>query len=94
MRIKAVLRDTDILQLEAGSKSRIVASAKKNTDRFVSWSSLLKVMGLSIDERTTMLNMLKDSGLHIWLTNEGDQDLIFISEADTGPPDGLAYRWQ
>ena len=82
MRVKAVLRDTDILQMEAGSKN------------VVSWSSLLKVMGLTVEDRTAMLEMLKDTKFHIWLANEGDQDLIFLSESETESPDEPAYRWQ
>jgi len=94
MRVKAVLRDTDILQMEAGSKNRIMAAANKNADRVVSWSSLLKVMGLTVEDRTAMLEMLKDTKFHIWLANEGDQDLIFLSESETESPDEPAYRWQ
>jgi hypothetical protein len=94
MRIKAVLRDTEILQMEPGSKERILAAAKKNIDRAISWSSLLKVMGLTIENRTTMLDLLKDSKIHIWLMKDGEQHLILLSESNTGPQEELAYQWQ
>ena len=93
MRIKAVLRDTDILQMEPGSKKRILAAAKKNEDRVISWSSLLKVMGLTFEERQKMLEMLKDSKLHIWLINDADQHLVFLTASDETPLD-MAYQWQ
>jgi hypothetical protein len=93
MRIKAVLRDTDILQMEPGSKKRILAAAKKNEDRVVSWSSLLKVMGLTFDERLRMLEMLKDANLHVWLINDADQHLVFLTNANEIPVDS-AYQWQ
>jgi hypothetical protein len=93
MRIKAVLRDTDILQMEPGSEKRVLAAAKKNEDRVISWSSLLKVMGLTFDERLRMLEMLKDSKLHIWLINDADQHLVFLTNTNEAPAD-TAYRWQ
>ena len=93
MRIKAVLRDTDILQMESGSKKRILATAIKNADRVISWTSMLKVMGLAFEERQTMLEMLNDSNLHIWLMNDGEQHLIFLSAADEKPAE-TAYQWQ
>ncbi len=92
MRIKAVLRDTDILQLEPGSKDRIAATAKKNIDRVVNLPSLLKVMGLSIEERCVMLDALKDSKLHIWLLNDSQQHLAYLSEKKESDFDG--YMWQ
>jgi hypothetical protein len=94
MRIKAVLRDTDILQLEAGSKERILAAATKNADRVINWQSLLKVMGLSFVERTKMLDNLQDSKLSIWLLTDGSQDLIFLSEGNESPPEETGYKWQ
>jgi hypothetical protein len=94
MRIKAVLRDTDILQLEAGSKDRILAAAKKNADRVVNWPSLLKVMGLAFEDRTKMLDNLANSKLKIWLLTDGSQDLIFISEGKETPPENVGYQWQ
>ena len=93
MRIKAVLRDTDILQMEPGSKKRILVAAKKNEDRVISWTSLLKVMGLTFEERQTMLEMLRDSNLHIWLMNDGEQHLIFLNTANETPSE-TAYQWQ
>jgi hypothetical protein len=94
MRIKAVLRDTDILQMEAGSKSRILAAANKNLDRVINLPSLLKVMGLTLEERTTMLDALGESKIHVWLLNESGQHLIFMSEEEEkeGKIDG--YQWQ
>ncbi|MFW9963952.1 MAG: hypothetical protein ACFFCX_10335 [Candidatus Sifarchaeia archaeon] len=92
MRIKAVLRDTDILQLEPGSIERIVATAKKNIDRVVNLPSLLKVMGLSFEERCIMLEALKDSKLHIWLLNDTQQHLVYLSENEESEFEG--YRWQ
>ena len=92
MRIKAVLRDTEILQMDAGSKERIIAAAKKNIGRVVNFPSLLKVMGLDFDERTTMLDALKDSKIHVWLLYESEQHLIFMSE--NKEPEMIGYRWQ
>jgi len=94
MRIKAVLRDTDILQLEAGSKERILAAAKKNSDRVINWPSLLKVMGLVFEDRTKMLDCLVDSNLRIWLLTDGDQHLIFLTAGKDFPPDNVGYQWQ
>ena len=92
MRIKAVLRDGDILKLEAGSKERILAAAKKNTDRIINLPSLLKVMGLTFEDRGVMLDTLKDTSLHIWLLNDAQQHLIYISEDEKSEVDG--YNWQ
>jgi len=93
MRIKAVLRDTDILQMEPGSKKRILAAARKNDNRVISWTSLLKVMGLDFENRLTMLDMLKDSKIHIWLINDANQHLIFLTTGNETPEE-LAYQWQ
>ncbi|MFW9961930.1 MAG: hypothetical protein ACFFDV_13000 [Candidatus Thorarchaeota archaeon] len=93
MRIKAVLRDTDILQMEPGSKKRILAAAKKNEDRVISWTSLLKVMGLTFEERQNMLEMLRDSNLHIWLMNDGEQHLVLLTAGNDSPTE-MAYQWQ
>ncbi|MFX1561220.1 MAG: hypothetical protein ACFFBL_11580 [Promethearchaeota archaeon] len=92
MRIKAVLRDTDILQLEAGSKARIVAVAKKNLERVMNLPSFLKVIGLRFDERCVMLEALKDSGIHVWLLNDTQQHLIYLSEKSESTFGG--YNWQ
>jgi hypothetical protein len=94
MRIKAVLRDTDILQMDAGSKERILAAAKKNVDRTINWPSLLKVMGLEFEDRTKMLESLATSKMKIWLLTDGNQDLIFLSEGDKAPPEDIGYKWQ
>jgi hypothetical protein len=92
MRIKAVLRDTEILQMEAGSKERIIAAAKKNLDRVVNLPSLLKVMGLTLDNRCIMLETLKDSKFQIWLLNDANQHLIFLGEKKATEFEG--YQWQ
>jgi len=92
MRIKAVLRDTEILKLEAGSKERILAAVKKNSDRVISLPSLLKVMGLSFEDRTAMLDALKGTKIHVWLLNDAQQHLIYISENSKSEISG--YNWQ
>lgn len=92
MRIKAVLRDSEILKLEAGSDERILAAAKKNSDRIVNLPSLLKVMGLTFDDRGTMLDALKYTKIHIWLLNDAQQHLIYISEKKDSEVGG--YNWQ
>ncbi len=95
MRIKAVLRDSEILKMDSGSQQRIDATTAKNLERFVGWSSLLKVMGLKFEERTKMLDALKDKDLKIWLGIEGNQHIIFLSK-DTLPneSDYVGYQWQ
>ena len=65
MRIKAVLRDSDILGLEPGTNERIVTTAIKNVDRVISLSSLMKVMGLRVEEKTKMLHALSNQQIHI-----------------------------
>jgi len=92
MRIKAVLRDTDILQMEAGSKVRIITAAKKNIDRVVNLPSLLKVMGLMIDDRCIMLEVLKESKMQVWLFNDANQHLIFLGDKKDVEFEG--YQWQ
>lgn len=92
MRIKAVLRDTEILQMEAGSKARVIATAKKNINRVVSLPSLLKVMGLSFDERCVMLDALKGLKIHVWLLTDAQQHLIYLSEKSESEQQG--YHWQ
>ncbi len=96
MRIKAVLRDSDILAMTPGSKERIIATARKNVDRFVNWRSLLKVMGLKFEHRLKMLDELKEQPLHIWLAKDADQHVIYLSEKDriTTDEDICAYMWQ
>ena len=92
MRVKAVLRDTKILQMEAGNKKRIVAAAMKNIDRVVNLPSLLKVMGLDFHGRLIMLEALKESKIHIWLLNDSEQHLIFMSRKNEFENQG--YQWQ
>jgi len=92
MRIKAVLRDTEILQMESGSKERVLAAAKKNIDRVVNLPSLLKVMGLDFDGRPVMLEALKNSKIHVWLMNDAQQHLILMSEKNEIENQG--YQWQ
>ena len=92
MRIKAVLRDGDILKLEVGSKERILAAAMKNSDRIVNLPSLLKVMGLTFEDRGIMLDALKDPKIHIWLLNDAQQHLIYISHKKDSEVGG--YNWQ
>ena len=94
MRIKAVLRDTDLFQMEAGSKERILAAAKKNVDRVINWPTLLQVMGLDFKERAKMLEALENSKMSVWLLTQGNQDLIFLSEGDEVPPEDIGYKWQ
>ena len=95
MRIKAVLRDTEILQMEAGSKVRILAAINKNAGRLVSLSSLLKVMGLDFNERVKMVEALSDTGLHAWFANDADQHLILTSRAALpADMDICTYQWQ
>jgi hypothetical protein len=93
MRIKAVLRDTDILNMNMGSKERILAAARKNVDRLINLGSLLKVMGLGLEDRCFMLEILKDTGLHMWFSNEGDQHLVFLSE-NKDAEEAVGYQWQ
>ncbi|MHA2355713.1 MAG: hypothetical protein ACXADC_11095 [Candidatus Thorarchaeota archaeon] len=95
MRIKAVLRDSEILQMDHGSKTRIIAVAKKNVDRVVNLASLLKVMGLNPENRINMLQALDDSKLHIWLFQDAQQDLIFLSKGNSFQDANLrGYKWQ
>jgi hypothetical protein len=92
MRIKAVLRDSEILQMAAGSKERILAASKKNLDRVVNLPSLLKVMGLTMDDRCKMLETLRELSLHVWLLNDTGQHLIYLNEERETEFDG--YQWQ
>ena len=95
MRIKTVLRDGDILNMEPGSKDRVLATAKKNLDRVVNMGSLMRVMGFGTDGRIEMLQILDSTDLHIWLSNEGDQDIVYMSSSKTPvDEDSLGYRWK
>lgn len=94
MRVKAVLRDNEILKMDKGSKQRIQATAKKNLDRVVSLSSLLKVMGLEPEDRTKMLESMRGSKAHIWLFNSGEQDVILLSESEAPDLEEQGFRWQ
>ena len=95
MRIKAVLRDSDILEMPPGSKERVLAVVEKNLDRPVNWKSMLKVMGLEEEDRTKMLDILEKSFIHIFLAEAMEQDVIFLSKKDS--PKGLDvpfFKWQ
>ena len=95
MRIKAVLRDSDILNLEPASNERIILTARKNIDRVVSLSSLLKVMGLKFEDRILMLEALSNQSIHIWLAKDAQQDIVYIFEGSL--PDEfktIGYQWQ
>lgn len=94
MRIKAVLRDAEILRMDEASVERVEATARKNMDRPVNLASLLKVMGIDFSDRTTMLEKLRNTGLHIWLLNIGNQDVIFISESESPDLEETGYKWQ
>jgi hypothetical protein len=94
MRIKAVLRDSDILKMDPASANRIKACAIKNLERIVSWTSLLKVMGLSFDERTKMLEVLSTEKIHLWLGVVGDQHVIYLSENENEELEFETYQWQ
>ncbi|MFX0056178.1 MAG: hypothetical protein ACFFAX_11975 [Promethearchaeota archaeon] len=95
MRIKAVLRDSEILKMEPASKVRIIATARKNVDRIVTLNSLLKVMGLEAENRIELLQALEDSKLHIWLFQDSQQDLIFLSESEKIQDYGFrGYKWR
>ncbi|MFW9976380.1 MAG: hypothetical protein ACFFDQ_14000 [Candidatus Thorarchaeota archaeon] len=80
------------MQMNTGSKERIIATAKKNIDRVVNLPSLLKIMGLNFDERCIMFGALKDSNLHVWLFNDFQQHLVYISEKEECEFGG--YNWQ
>lgn len=95
MRVKAVLRDADILKMEPGSKERILATVSKNLDRVVNFRSLLKVMGLKWNARLSVLKVLSEKSIHIWLLNDLDQHLIYLSENETPKdPTLIGYQWQ
>jgi len=79
--------------MEAGSKERVLAGAKKNMDRAINWPSLLKVMGLSFEDRLTMIEILADTKIHIWLMTDADQHIIFLSHGKETPIDA-SYQWQ
>ncbi|MHA1934976.1 MAG: hypothetical protein ACW97A_06805 [Candidatus Thorarchaeota archaeon] len=95
MRIKAVLRDSEILKMTPGSDDRIVKSAKKNLDRLISMTSFLKVMGLNFTDRSKMLDTLSHTKLHIWLGIDSEQHVIYISESEMPQDfDLCGYKWQ
>ncbi|MHA1907027.1 MAG: hypothetical protein ACW98Y_07020 [Candidatus Thorarchaeota archaeon] len=95
MRIKAVLRDSDILALEPGTNERVVITAMKNVDRVVSLTSLMKVMGLKFEERPKMLEVLSNQNVRIWLAKDSQQDIIFLTKGKI-PEDfeSIGYQWQ
>ncbi|NHJ13530.1 MAG: hypothetical protein EAX95_07620 [Candidatus Thorarchaeota archaeon] len=92
MRIRAVLRDAEILAMKPGSKERILATAMKNLDRLVNIGSLLKVMGLSAEDRILLLQILEKTELNIWLLKDNEQHLIFLSESVRNDLEG--YKWK
>ncbi len=95
MRIKAVLRDSEILGLEPGTIERIVTTAMKNIDRVISLSSLMKVMGLGFTERTKMLDALSNQNLHIWLAKDAQQDIVFLTKEKIPEElETMGYQWQ
>ncbi|MFW9919276.1 MAG: hypothetical protein ACFFED_06740 [Candidatus Thorarchaeota archaeon] len=95
MRIKAVLRDNEILALEAGSKERIIATSMKNLDRIIGQSSLLKVIGLGAEDRITLLEVLGTTKIHVWLGKDAQQDIIYLTQ-DRLPEElqSFGYQWQ
>lgn len=92
MRIKAVLRDSVILEMETGSKERILATVRKNLDRVVNTGSFLKVMGLPPEGRIQLLDILDETPYHVWLMKDSEQHVICISESDSKELDG--YMWK
>ncbi|MHA2286516.1 MAG: hypothetical protein ACXABZ_11680 [Candidatus Thorarchaeota archaeon] len=95
MRIKAVLRDSDILKMNPGSDDRIIAATKKNLDRLVSMTSFLKVMGLNFTDRSKMLDTLSHTKLHVWLGIDFEQHVIYISDREMPQDfDLCGYKWQ
>ena len=92
MRIKAVLRDAQILAMEPKSKERILATARKNLNRLVNLGSLLKVMGLSSEDRIALLEVLDETDLNVWLLTDNEQHLIFLSESEQNELPG--YKWK
>jgi len=95
MRVKAVLRDAEILRMPTGSVERVRASAEKNYDRVVALSSLLKVMGLAHEDRLKMLEMLDRTNVHIWLARDGEQHLIYLSKNGLPQDEGFTgYQWK
>jgi hypothetical protein len=92
MRIKAVLRDADILEMQVGSKERVLATVRKNLDRVVNTGSLLKVMGLPTEGRIQLLEILDGTSFHVWLMKDNEQHLILISETENQELDG--YQWR
>jgi len=95
MRIKAVLRDGEILNLNPGSSERIVASAMKNVDRVISFTSLLKVMGLKFEDRIKMLEVLANQKVHIWIAKDSQQDIIYFFNGKLPEEfESNGYQWQ
>ncbi len=95
MRIKSVLRDKDILNMEEGSEERITATVSKNFDRAVNINSLLRVMGMDAEQRIDLLRALGKKPYHIWLANQGNQHVIYISEAEKPQDEEIVgYMWQ
>lgn len=81
--------------MEEGSEKRIMATVSKNLDRAVNISTLLRVMGMDAEQRVDLLETLGEKPYHIWLANQGNQHIVYISEAEK-PQDEeiLGYMWQ
>jgi len=95
MRIKAVLRDNEILQQQPGSHERIISVANKNVDRVINQASLLKVMGLGPDQRVEMLQALTDQEFHIWLAKDAEQDIIYFFKGKLPQEyENTGYQWK
>ncbi len=95
MRVRAVLRDINILEMKPGSRERIMATVEKNLDRTVNLSSLLRVMGLKPEERLRLFELLEGSDIHVWLTRMGEQHIIYMSRNAIAPEFDLpGYQWQ
>ncbi|TFG12338.1 hypothetical protein EU537_09800 [Candidatus Thorarchaeota archaeon] len=95
MRIKAVLRDANILKMTPGSRKRVLAIVEKNLDRPVNWRSMLKVMGLEGEDRTKMLEILKEHPIHIFLAEVMEQNVIFLSKEEKPNELNVPYfKWQ
>ncbi|MDF1540558.1 MAG: hypothetical protein P1Q69_16800 [Candidatus Thorarchaeota archaeon] len=95
MRIKAVLRDGEILNLNPGSNERILSTAMKNVDRVISLTSLLKVMGLKFEDRLKMLEALENNKVHIWLAKDSQQDIIYMFKGKLPEEfESIGYQWQ
>lgn len=81
--------------MEEGSEERIMATLDKNLDRAVNLNSLLRVMGMESDQRLDLLRALIKKPYHIWLANQGNQDVIYISHVDQPEDEEIVgFMWQ